>query len=144
MRGLNVVRQAARLALAGVAAVVMQTAQAATVAVTADLTSPFAEDQDHLSGEGFVESAYARAEAGYGFGKVSSSSGCGMALWELLVAQATGMIIEDATFVVGQPRHTLGGDLVEDRIERRRCRRRILGLQASPWRGTTRRGGVGA
>jgi hypothetical protein len=74
MRGLNVVRQAARLALAGVAAVVMQTAQAATVAVTADLTSPFAEDQDQLSGEGFVESAYARAEAGYGFGKVVANA----------------------------------------------------------------------
>jgi hypothetical protein len=67
-------RQAAWLALAGVTAVAMQTAQAATVAVTADLTSPFAEDQDQLSGQGFVESAYARAEAGYGFGKVVANA----------------------------------------------------------------------
>lgn len=74
MRGLNVVRQAARLALAGVAAVVMHTAQAASVAVTADPTYPFAEDQDQLSGQGFVESAHARAEAGYGFGKVVANA----------------------------------------------------------------------
>ncbi|WP_341647451.1 hypothetical protein [Thauera humireducens] len=74
MNQVNVVRQTARLAMVGIAAVVMQTAHAATINVMANPSSPFAEDQDLLSGEGFAESAYARAEAGYGFGKVVANA----------------------------------------------------------------------
>jgi hypothetical protein len=70
MRILDVMRKTWRLAPMGLAAMALHTAQAATVTVTADLGAPSSEQADQQSGPGFVETAYARAQAGYGFGKI--------------------------------------------------------------------------
>lgn len=70
MRVSHAMRQTCRLALAGLAVVSMHAAQPAVVSVTASPGSTPAQAQDQVSGAGFLETAYGRAEAGYGFGKI--------------------------------------------------------------------------
>lgn len=69
MQGHLLTRQTGRFVLAALASLAMHAAPAAVVNVAATPGSP-AEAQDRQSGPGYVETAYAKAQAGYGFGKI--------------------------------------------------------------------------
>ncbi len=66
--------QAGLFALACFAGGAAQEARAATVSVTADLSTPFAEDQAQDSSADHSRHAYARAQAGYGYGKLVTNA----------------------------------------------------------------------
>lgn len=86
--------RAGLLALTVFAGTAMGTAQAAAVSVAADLHAPFAEDQTQASGANFSEYAYARAQAGYGFGKLVAHATTD---WNILPAESANTRSAQAT-----------------------------------------------
>ncbi len=94
MRQLSAVLVAGVLAAAGFAPGVMPSAHAVAVVVEADLATPLDQDAASDSGSGYTRSADARAEAGYGFGKLVANASVN---WDIQGGQSAGGIGASAT-----------------------------------------------
>lgn len=94
MRQLSAVLVAGVLAAAGFAPGVMPSAHAVAVVVEAHLDDLIDQDTASDSGPGYTRSADARAEAGYGFGKLVANASV---VWDIQSGQSAGGIGASAT-----------------------------------------------